>query len=198
MALRLDDLHNDPLGVAETYALRITGHAKSRPNRFTVFVEAGPLSYTETIPTTLDQLQVKAGIPVYAVAMEGAGIDHSGKSVLISAVNENPRDAPRAYYLPWAKRSIYRITPKPATAEGLDGNLFFTANLDGCMLSIMGAPDKPTIYHSNAAGLDYDPNPTELLENLAKIDTMRKAVATFASKGNLQAQTTQSAKQFWP
>ena len=62
-----------------------------------------------------------------------------------------------------------------------------------------GTPEEPTIYHSNAAGLDYDPNLTGLLENLAKIDDMRKGVATFASmpkKGKPQNQTTQNPKHF--
>jgi hypothetical protein len=199
MSFQLQYLYDDPLAVAKTYALKIAGQATSREKLFTMFVEGGPLSHIKTLPTTLNQLQVKAGTPIYATGREDSGKEHSGKSVLINACTEDPGNAPRVYYLPWSRKSIYRLTPKPATSESLDGNLFFTANLDGCMVSIMGTPEEPTIYHSNAAGLDYDPNLTRLLENLAKIDEMRKGVATFASmpkKGKPLSQTTQNPKHF--
>jgi hypothetical protein len=199
MSFELQDLYDNPLAVAKTYALKMAGQATVRERLFTVFVEGGPLSHTIKLQTTLNQLQVKAGTPVYAIAKEDSGKEYSGKSVLINAFTEDPGNAPRVYYLPWAKKSIYRVTPKPATSETLDGNLFFTANLDGCMVSIMGTREEPTIYHSNAAGLDYDPNLTGLLENLAKINEMRKGVATFASmpkKGKLQNETTQNPKHF--
>lgn len=194
MSFQLQDLYDNPLAVAKIYALKIAGQAETREKLFTVFVEGGPLSYVKTLPTTLNQLQVKAGSPVYAT-----GKDDSATSVLINAFTEDPGNAPQVYYLPWAKKSIYRLTPKPPTGETVDGNLFFTANLDGCMVSIMGTPEAPTIYHANAAGLNYDPNLTGLQENLAKIEQMRKGVATFASmpkKGIPLNQAMQDPKNF--
>jgi hypothetical protein len=195
MSFQLKDLYDDPLAIAKTYALKIAGKAGVREKRFpSVYVEAGPLSYTETLQTTFGQLQVKAGTPVYATGQED-----TATSAIINTSLENPGNAPRVYYLPWGIKSIYRVTPKAATGESLDGNLFFTANLDGCMVSIMGTCEKPTIYHSNARGLDYDPNLSGLLENLEKIDRMHKGVATFASlpkKGQNQDVATRNPKHF--
>jgi hypothetical protein len=201
MSFQLKDLYDDPLATAKTYALKIAGTADVREKRFSVYVEAGPLSYTETLRTTFNQLQVKAGTPVYATGQEDTAKGITGKSAIINTFWKDPpgENATRVYYLPWGIKSIYRVTPKAATGESLDGNLFFTGNLDGCMVSIMGTPKEPTIYHSNARGLKYDPDLSDFLENLEKIDRMHKGVATFASmpkKGQNQDEATRNPKHF--
>jgi len=57
-----------------------------------------------------------------------------------------------AYWLPWYANKSYRITLKPPKDVSLvtSPRMFFTGPLDGCMVHVVGDPQAPTVYHSNA------------------------------------------------
>lgn len=55
------------------------------------------------------------------------------------------------YYLPWDMNKTIRMTLKPSKHQALsrEPDVFFTDNLNGCMVTVEGPPDRPTVYHSN-------------------------------------------------
>jgi hypothetical protein len=126
-------LYASPLAVASEFAIWITG--------------AGAAVREKQVPgATLTLEQVYAGRgAVYA------GLTVDKDCLRIEASGAAGSDRPRVYFLPWAKGSICRIRPKMINAAGADGNLLFTPNLDGCMVTVEGPPDAPTVYHANSA-----------------------------------------------
>jgi hypothetical protein len=166
-------LYADPLAVANQYAIVISGsisHVRKK----------------DAQGATLQLMQVYAGKPVYAKLIPDTG------RLRIEASGAAGTDTPRVYFLPWAQGSIYRVRPKASSAEGPDGNLFFTPNLDGCMVTVDGTPETPAIYHSNSAavvfddgaeeslkGLENEPEQQYTLEQHLKIDNMSRNVAAF-------------------
>ena len=132
----LAKLYESPLETARQFALVITGMgAKIREKQ----------TYTAH---DLALKQVYAGRPVYATCTANTGRMH------IEAT-EVAESNTKIYFLPWAKTSIYRVRPKPGNPDGVNENLLFTPNLDGCMVTIDGKPESPTVYHANAAGLPF-------------------------------------------
>jgi hypothetical protein len=127
-------LYDNPEGVGSQFAIVVSGTGAQRSAKGSVK------------GTQLALEQVKSSFPMYAQMIVSA--DH----LQIQASGSKGSETPQVYFLPWAKRTIYRVRPKPANTPGLDGNLFFTPNLDGCMITIDGSPEHPTIYHSNSSG----------------------------------------------
>ncbi len=60
-----------------------------------------------------------------------------------------------AFWLPWDQGMIYKCTLKDSRSGfsrlGDEVSIFFTAALDGCSVIVEGVPDKPSVYHANAA-----------------------------------------------
>jgi hypothetical protein len=50
------------------------------------------------------------------------------------------------YYLPWDMNKAIRVTLKPSKHQALarEPDVFFTDNLNGCMVTVEGPPDRPT------------------------------------------------------
>jgi hypothetical protein len=63
------------------------------------------------------------------------------------------------YYLPWEENRIVRTKLKRSRRVQLaaEPRVFFTANLNGCMVSVEGPADEPTVYHANV--IDYKGSP---------------------------------------
>jgi hypothetical protein len=130
----LKQLYENPETIASQYAIQING------------LGAMVRQKTDKI-SVLTLMQVKASSPV------GALCKAEGSRIHVQAVPSAESPA-RIYFLPWAKGTIYRIRLKPANTEGEKDNLFFTPNLDGCMVSVEGTQDAPVVYHSNASGVN--------------------------------------------
>lgn len=126
-------LYENPLAVASEFAIWITGAGAAVREK-------------QAQGTTLTLHQVYAGRDAVF-----AGMTVDKDCLRIEASGAAGKDRPHVYFLPWAKGSIYRIRPKMKNAGGLDENLLFTPNLDGCMVTVEGAPDAPTVYHANSA-----------------------------------------------
>lgn len=144
----LKQLYENPETIASQYAIQING------------LGATVRQKTDKI-SVLTLMQVKASSPV------GALCKAEGSRIHVQAVPSAESPA-RIYFLPWAKGTIYRIRLKPANTEGEKDNLFFTPNLDGCMVSVEGTQDAPVVYHSNASGVNFSAE-----EQLALEDTVR-------------------------
>ena len=132
----LEKLYASPLQTAQEFAIVITGLGATVREKQTDTAHEFAL------------MQVKSGNPVYAKCTPHAGRVHV--EATDSALGNT-----QIYFLPWAKRCIYRVRPKPKNAPGVSENLFFTPNLDGCMVTIDGKLETPTIYHANAAGIQF-------------------------------------------
>ena len=63
------------------------------------------------------------------------------------------------YYLHWEENGLVRIKLKRSRRVELkaEPRVFFTANLNGCLVSVEGPADEPTVYHSNVT--DYKGSP---------------------------------------
>jgi hypothetical protein len=134
----LEKLYQSPLSTAKEFAVAVGGATGTVP---------GTLRPKPTATAhDLTFMQVKASVPVYAKCQAEAGC------LSISATDRGTAGT-RVYFLPWAHQEIYRIRPTAGNTPGLNGNLFFTPNLDGCMITVEGTPQNPTIYHSNASGM---------------------------------------------
>lgn len=138
-------LYDEPLNTARQYAMVISG-------------QNAHVRQKAVANTTLQLMQVYAGEACYAT------LTPESQRLLIQASNNAGTNTPHVYFLPWARTSIYRIRPKAANTPGFDGNLFFTPNLDGCMVTIDGSADAPTIYHSNSAGMNYSRDEDEAMQ----------------------------------
>ena len=138
-------LYDEPLNTARQYAMVISG-------------QNAHVRQKAVANTTLQLMQVYAGEACYAT------LTSESERLLVQASNNAGTNTPHVYFLPWARTSIYRIRPKPSNTAGPDGNLFFTPNLDGCMVTIDGTADAPTIYHSNSAGMHYSRDEDEAMD----------------------------------
>jgi hypothetical protein len=84
------------------------------------------------------------------------------------------------YYLPWDKNQVIRVTLKPSKHRAVvrEPDVFFTDNLNGCMVTVEGPPDRPTVYHSNV--MDYLGSPggdTSMEQDVAELYIAAKAMA---------------------
>ena len=171
----LQNLYQSPLETAGEFAVVVAGNIGSVREKQTA------------TPHDLTFMQVKASVPVYAMCTAEAGC------LSITAATHGLVGT-QVYFLPWAKKSIYRIRPKAGNTPGLAGNLFFTPNLDGCMITVEGTSQNPTIYHSNAANAPRTPEEQDifnassndarsafLAENMIKIDKMQTNQAVFSA-----------------
>jgi hypothetical protein len=171
----LKKLYESPLETATQYAVVVAGDITNTREKAT--------------PTAHDLkfMQVRASVPVYAICTAEA------RCLSIRASNQGLAGT-QVYFLPWAAKNIYRIRPKAGNTAGWNGNLFFTPNLDGCMISVEGTQQNPTIYHSNAAQAPLSPDAQNLLtanrnqggnvffvENMIKIDKMQTNQAIFSA-----------------
>ncbi len=137
-------------------------------------VNFGADSKTKTVATTQAHInsfeQVKGSSRVRTAGIEG----DLGRCFVVL---DNPTtNLVPIFYLHWAMNSVCRITLKPSS--GPAPRLFFTANLNGCMVVVEGSRDCPTVYHANAAAAAPSTagprlNPHPLTETAAKgaIDT---------------------------
>ena len=94
------------------------------------------------------------------------------------------------YYLPWLEGNHVRTTLRPRKEkEGVDKltvsngyqdvnnpDIFFTAAVNGCMISVSGPVDEPTVYHSNA---NISVTTAIGSEEDERISHMAKELATF-------------------
>lgn len=170
----LEKLYQSPLQTAGEFAVVVSGAAAD--------VRQKPSGS----PQDLTFMQVRASTPVYAKCKAEAGC------LEIEAVNLGAGNT-RIYFLPWSRTSIHRIRPKAESTPGLNGNLLFTPNLDGCMVTVEGTPENPTVYHANAADAPLTPDEQDLLdeaagasnegfiENVFKIDKMKTGLAAFSA-----------------
>jgi len=170
----LEKLYQSPLQTAGEFAVVVSGAIAD--------VRQKPPGN----PQDLTFMQVRASTPVYAKCKAEAGC------LEIEAVNLGAGNT-RIYFLPWAKTSIHRVRPKAGNTPGLNGNLFFTPNLDGCMVTVEGTPENPTVYHANAADAPLTPDEQQvletamgtsnegLIENLIKIKKMKTGLAAFSA-----------------
>ena len=157
----LEKLYQSPLETAGEFAVVVSG-------------AAGAVRQKPThVPHDLTLMQVHASTPVYAKCTAETGC------LSIEATNLGTGDT-RIYFLPWSQTSIYRIRPKAGNTPGLNGNLFLTPNLDGCMVTVEGTPQNPTIYHANSKNPALNFFEKELLqevkgtENEGKVENMIK------------------------
>lgn len=170
----LEKLYQSPLETAGEFAVVVSG-------------AAGAVRQKPThVPHDLTLMQVHASTPVYAKCTAETGC------LSIEATNLGTGDT-RIYFLPWSQTSIYRIRPKAGNTPGLNGNLFLTPNLDGCMVTVEGTPQNPTVYHANASNAPLTADEQDLLdramgatnegfvENVIKIDKMKTNQAVFSA-----------------
>jgi hypothetical protein len=166
----LKQLYDNPEGIAAQYAIQING------------LGATVRQKTDQV-SALTMMQVRASSPVGAVCKA------DGRRLHVEAV-PSAQSSARIYFLPWAKGSIYRIRLKPSNTEGEKDNLFFTPNLDGCMVSVEGTPDAPVVYHANSSGVALSAEEEQALqdtvtnpdiENQLKIHKMAAALHVFKS-----------------
>lgn len=85
-----------------------------------------------------------------------ASLSIEGRACTVFVSPYSPVDTETAfpvYYLPWDSNRVFRMTLKPSKHQKLhrEPDVFFTANLNGCMVTVEGPPDRPTVYHSNMA-----------------------------------------------
>lgn len=170
----LEKLYQSPLQTAREFAVVVSGAIAD--------VRQKPPGN----PQDLTFMQIRASTPVYAKCKAEAGC------LEIEAVNLGAGNT-QIYFLPWSKTSIYRIRPKAGNTPGLNGNLFFTPNLDGCMVTVEGTPENPTVYHANAADAPFTPDEQDVLdkamgksnegiiENVFKIEKMKTGQAAFSA-----------------
>jgi len=170
----LQQLHDNPLTVAEQHPITVRGLGAQ------VRAKADP-------GATLTFQQVYASRPVYAYV---APSEHG--EMPVQATNQSGGNT-RVYFLPWAHASIYRVRPNVSNTAGPADNLFFTPNLDGCVVVIDGSREAPTIYHCNASkvpftgdeqlAMDAQPNDSqrELMETNLKVGKMLTDKARFAA-----------------
>jgi hypothetical protein len=83
------------------------------------------------------------------------------------------------YFLPWEMNRTIRVTLKPSKHQVLarEPDVFFTDNLNGCLVTVEGPPDRPTVYHSNV--IDYLGSPggnPAIEEELARLYIEAKAI----------------------
>jgi hypothetical protein len=162
----LKNLYQSPLETAKQYAVVVAGNINSTREKLTA------------TPHDLKFMQVKASVPAYAICTAEDGC------LSIQASNQGLAGT-QVYFLPWSRGHIYRIRPKAGNTPGFNGNLLFTPNLDGCMITVEGTPQNPTVYHSNAANTRFTPQEQAihnasrhdersalLAENMIKIDKM--------------------------
>lgn len=165
------DLYNNPLGTAGQYPLVISGSINS-------------VRQKAAHGATLELMQVYAGRAVYAAATT------EGNVLKVKASGNAGTATPQVYFLPWARGAIYRIRPKQANTAGVASNLFFTPNLDGCMITVEGTPDAPTIYHSNAATIQFTPEEQQSMTGVSEM-------ATYTTEQHLKiAKMAQNAQLF--
>ena len=168
----LQKLYDSPLETAREFAIVVSGTGAAIRQK------------DSTTAHDLAFQQVRASVPVYAKCKAEAG------RLAIEATTTGDGNT-RIYFVPWARTSIYRVRPKAANTTGVTGNLLFTPNLDGCMVTIEGTADNPTVYHSNAAGAPLSGLERAALvkaqaigedgtmENLFKISKMKSSLETF-------------------
>lgn len=169
----LENLYQLPLETAKQYAVVVSGAIRAVREKH------------DHPPHDLTFMQVYASRPVYAKYTAEAGC------LSIEATDLGTAGT-RVYFLPWSIGSIYRIRPKVEDTVGLNGNLFFTPNLDGCMVTVEGTQENPTIYHANAKNptlnyieeeflKDMRGHPHEgLMENKIKILKMKADQVAFS------------------
>jgi hypothetical protein len=141
----LEKLYQSPLATAGEFAVVVSGDAGASRQK----LAHGPQDLTF--------MQVYASTPVYAKCTADNGC------LSVEAANLGTGGT-RIYFLPWSRTSIYRIRPKAGNTLGLSGNLFFTPNLDGCMVTVEGTPENPTVYHANAAFAQLTDDEQNLLD----------------------------------
>jgi len=88
----------------------------------------------------------------------------------------------RAYYLPYADNSNYRITLKTAEPGSPNVDFFLTALVDGCSIYVEGTQQTPTVYHINAVGIAGLTEGPKSLVNLAAEKGRDLGPMTFAEK----------------
>ncbi len=107
------------------------------------------------------------------------------------------------YYLPWLANCSVRTTLRPRSTTTREGNakdkiitklgnisdyqvnpddpdIFFTAAVDGCMVSVTGPTDEPTVFHSNAK--DFDTETEVGKEDDARIPKMNQDLNNFMAQ----------------
>lgn len=111
-----------------------------------------------------------------------ASLSIEGRACTVSVGNYSPVDTETifpVYYLPWDLDRVYRVTLKPSKHQAVsrEPDVFFTANLNGCMVTVEGPPDRPTVYHSNMASFLGDPGTDKSLsEEVAQLYISAKAL----------------------
>jgi hypothetical protein len=145
----LQKLYESPLETAKEYAVVVSGAISDVREKHT------DASHDLTF------MQVYASRPVYAKCKAKAGY-------LRIEATDHGTDGTRVYFLPWSIGSIYRIRPKFGDTPGLNENLFFTPNLDGCMVTVEGTQQNPTIYHANAKNPTLNRFEKALLKDVAQ------------------------------
>lgn len=83
------------------------------------------------------------------------------------------------YYLPWAEDQVVRVTLKPSKHQAVsrEPDVFFTDNLQGCMVTVEGPPENPTVYHSNVVSFLGSPaGERGLREDLARFYIEAKVI----------------------
>jgi hypothetical protein len=165
MAFTFQALYDNPIVTAKQYALMIAGYADSREKTLA----------TPDSGNSLEFRQVYAGRETFASIRS-----ESATQAVIDVFNTENMNSVQSYYLPWGRGTIYRVTPKISHTETIAGNLFFTANLDGCMVSVSGTQEVPTIYHANSAGVPI-PNKFAEVENQFKIKNMFVSLHKFGT-----------------
>ena len=168
----LEKLYQSPLGTGKEFAVVVGGATGTVPSALRPKQTAAAHDLTF--------MQVKASVPVYAVCRTEAGC-------LSIHATDRGTTGTRVYFLPWSGQQIYRIRPTAGNTPGVNGNLFFTPNLDGCMITVEGTQQNPTIYHSNAsddlpaneqAVVDIADNP-RIAEHIFRINKMLTDQAVF-------------------
>jgi hypothetical protein len=102
------------------------------------------------------------------------------RAVLTKAAGAVNAPAMAIYYLPWSKDQVLRTTLRSVKAAALragkvaaavnppnaaanppqntnDPDVFFTANVNGCMVTVEGTREEPTVFHANAMSIGGSP-----------------------------------------
>lgn len=143
------DLLNDPLKCASQYALEISVGVGARLKSRAV----------ADAPQQVQDFQVVGGEDrVRTVRLKTV---KRTCEISVGAYDPDVDDENRfaVYYLPWEMNRIVRTKLKPSRRVklGAEPRIFFTANLNGCMVSVEGPASEPTVYHSNV--IDYKGSP---------------------------------------
>jgi hypothetical protein len=143
------ELLKDPMKCASIYALEIVSGGVTRLK---------PKVVTDADPNVADFLVVGGESRVRTAFLRTLK--------RTCTVNVGPYD-PQAddevefpvYYLPWEENRVVRTKLKRSRRVELTGEpqVFFTANLNGCLVSVEGPAEEPTVYHSNV--IDYKGSP---------------------------------------